>query len=181
MKTTLLLCLSLLAFTATSAQARLITLTVVPAMGPTNTVAEFQLESYEAAELVSYPSDIANGSRIDVIKDGAQFHYTATVFGFPSSSQVVPKPPLEPLIVAGPARIRLFSDVGGPKFCTFRITPESYPPDKSLLIAPGPGGAEVTLEYSTNLVNWTATTNGVYTNVPVATFFRIKERRIKGE
>lgn len=174
------LIIALLASSTLWTQGRLITLTV-PNVDATNGVAEFQLESYEAAELVSFPSDIASGSRIDIIKNGFQFHYSANPFAFPSSGPTLPKPPLEPLIVAGPARILLRSDTGRPSLCTFRVTPESYPPDKSLLIAPGPGGAEVTLEFSTNLVNWIATTNGIYTNVPVATFFRIKEQRIRGE
>ena len=84
-----------------------------------------------------------------------------------------------PIIVAGPATIRLRTvqdfAVG---FATIRITPESYPPDKSILVAPGAGGANVSLEWSTNLVNWTSTTNGVYTNLPVAAFFRINATRV---
>jgi hypothetical protein len=113
-------------------------------------------------------------STIEVRKDGrTSFLQTLSV----------PNQGFDPVVVAGPASIRLVVQGNQTRagLCTIRITPESYPPDKSILVAPGSGGAAITLECSTNLVNWTATTNGVYTNLPAAKFFRIKEERIMGE
>ena len=81
-----------------------------------------------------------------------------------------------PFIIAGPATIEL-RGTGG--LATFRVYPESYPPDKSILVAPGAGGAAITLECSTNLVDWMTATNGVYTNQPAAKFFRIRAERIQ--
>ena len=66
-----------------------------------------------------------------------------------------------------------------PAFATLEITPEPFPPTKTITIEPGTGGAAITLEASTNLVNWTSATNGVYTNLMEATFFRIKAERIR--
>ena len=81
----------------------------------------------------------------------------------------------KPLIIAGPATLELRGSAG---IATFRLTPESYPPDQAVLVAPGAGGAAITLECSTNLVAWQTATNGIYTNQPAAKFFRIRAERI---
>jgi hypothetical protein len=62
-------------------------------------------------------------------------------------------------------------------FVTFKITPEAFPPDKTFIIAEGTQGATVTLECSTNLLNWTTATNGFYTGTNGAKFFRISAQR----
>ena len=162
----------LLAF-ASSTHARVLTLTVVNHGPASNGVAEVTIESYEVAEVLSLREDDLGqqGSkiRLTVLKDGRG----ASLKGDLGAESV------KPIVVAGPARIVLATE--GPQasgFCTLRITPEAYPPDKSILVPPGAGGATVTLECSTDLVNWTAATNGVYTNLLVAKFFRIQADRI---
>ena len=135
---------------------------------------EVLIESYEVAEIVSFPTAMNVNSSLEIIKDGRKSILQTLIVGSVF---------FEPVIVAGPATIRLVVP-GNPTragLCTVKITPEAYPPDKSILIAPGAGGAAITLECSTNLVNWTATTNGIYTNLPAAKFFRIKEERIQGQ
>jgi hypothetical protein len=162
---------------ATFTEARIVTITAkatFPQGVPgTN---EINIESFEVAEVISFSIrlNIEGGSRLEIVKGGHRA-VVAPITGYS------PGIASEPLIVAGPATIRLIAtsmDAAG--LCTVRITPEAYPPDKSILVPPGTGGAAITLECSTNLVNWTATTNGVYTNLPAAKFFRIREERIQG-
>jgi len=157
------------------AHARVVTLTAIatPLLGNPVGVPgtnEVFIESYEVAEVVSFPTAMNVNSSLDVIKDGR------TAILQPWS---VPNQGFDPLVVAGPVTIRLrVAADNRAGLCTVKITPEAYPPDKSILVAPGAGGAAITLECSTNLVNWMAATNGVYTNLPAAKFFRIKEERI---
>ncbi len=145
-----------LALAATArAEPRYVTLEVrFPAPG-TNTLT---LTEYETAELVSFPT-VANPRQLWFKRGGDWYLRQDT----------------NALIIAGPATIEL-RGTGG--LATFRIYPESYPPDKAVLVAPGAGGAAITLECSTNLVAWQTATNGIYTNQPAAKFFRIKLDRI---
>jgi len=62
--------------------------------------------------------------------------------------------------------------------CTLKIEPESFPPDKTILIPAG-GGANVGMECSTNLIDWVPANLGVYTNQPAAKFFRLKAERVQ--
>lgn len=150
----------------------------------TNMISEIQLKPYEAAELVSFPSDFGSpqyGTRIEVVKEGLSFRYSPQTWAVTPYSTVIPKPPLEPLVVTGPAVIQFVTtDTRGKAMCTFKITPEAYPPDKSAIVMPGTnGGARVTLEASTDLTTWAPATNGVYTNLPSAKFFRIAVERVQ--
>jgi len=79
-------------------------------------------------------------------------------------------PARDPIVIAGPALITL--STFGPRsgYCTVRLTPDSYPPDKALLVPPGTNLVSVALECSTNLVQWTAATNGVYGSPTEAKF-----------
>lgn len=153
----ILLLTSALAFAAASrAEPRYVTLEVSFPAPTTNTLT---LTAYETAELVSFPT-VAGQGRIWFKRGGEWYLYQDA----------------KPLIMAGPATIELRGSAG---IATFRLTPESYPPDKSILVAPGAGGAAITLECSTNLVDWMTATNGVYTNQPAAKFFRIRADRIQ--
>ena len=155
MKTKLLLTLACLLTVTARAQ-------VVSIVGSGSNVL-FRVESYQAAELLSVSPISFSGSQLVIEKDGTQIVHSFDLHSF------------NRLVVAGPASIKVYDG----SMATFRLTPEPYPPDRSILVAPGSGGATVTLECSTNLVDWTSTTNGVYTNLPVAKFFRIKADRIQ--
>jgi hypothetical protein len=89
--------------------------------------------------------------------------------------------PNQNITIAGPAEIRLF---GGQEiehlfgFCTVQIEPESFPPDKALIIPADTKGANVIMEASPDLVHWTNSVPGVYTNLTGNMFFRIRAERI---
>lgn len=85
--------------------------------------------------------------------------------------------PADPLVVNGPAKLLVVGYGGG--MATFKITPDQYPPDKTVVVPGGPGGATVTLESSTNLIHWVPAAGGTYTNLPGVKFFRIKMDRIQ--
>jgi len=128
------------------------------------------ISQYETAEIVSfYTVNNSNQPRIEIRKNGFVFPI------MPDASIAVTPCSVTP--IAGPAVIRLYEGFG---YCTVKISPGSYPPGKSLIILNEPGrGAVVTLEQSTNLVDWVTATNGVYTSLPAATFFRIKADRVQ--
>jgi hypothetical protein len=61
---------------------------------------------------------------------------------------------------------------------TLKIKPESFPPDKTVILPPGTNQFLVTLESSTNLVSWSTSTNGVYGSPDEARFFRIHMQKL---
>lgn len=152
--------------------AAVVTLTAESSNG-TNGMSDLSIGPYEVAELVSFPARVNDQNEVLILKDGKTFGHVVRLS--PNTPQY-----FDPVIVAGPATIRLITAMPAPDsgpfkaFCTLRITPEAYPPDQALLLPPGTNQAVVSLEASTNLVQWSATTNGVYGPLPVAMFFRIK-------
>ena len=62
-------------------------------------------------------------------------------------------------------------------YLTLEIKPDSFPPDKAVIIPEG-SGAIIVLESSTNLVHWSPATPGMYTNQTGNLFFRIRADRI---
>ena len=151
---------------STVARAGVVTITAQATLN-TNGVTELSIGSYEIAELISFPYGDFSG-RLLILKDGRTLQYPAASFS-PITR------PLDSLVVAGPAKIRLESfESTRPVLCTFRISPEAFAPDRTILMPPGTNQARITLECSTNLVQWFAATNGVYGPLPEAKFFRIK-------
>lgn len=61
---------------------------------------------------------------------------------------------------------------------TAEIIPQSFPPDKTLVIPADTGGANVIMESSTDLVHWDAAQPGQYTNLTSHLFFRIRAERL---
>lgn len=76
-------------------------------------------------------------------------------------------------IIRGPAKFSL-RDNGGAQGFTLRITPVSFPPNLTLIVPPGTNQVQISMESSTNLVNWATATNGVYGSPDEARFFRLK-------
>jgi hypothetical protein len=158
----------ILLMSAVSAMAQVVTL-VSPYNG-TNNYADLVIEPYQTAELLSIFA--LESASLLVVKDGTtgynSFGNQASGFRF------------HPVVVAGPAVLQLTrgTQPGSSNMATFRLTPEPYPVGSALLVPPGPGGASVALECSTNLVDWSPAPNGVYTNQPVAKFFRIRLDKI---
>ena len=159
--------LVVLAIIATHVSARTVTLTATAQSGQTVTNS-IDIQEYETVELVGI---FGTMNAIDIQKDGPPVNFTSQVSGSRGRN-----------IVAGPAKVLLVisAESGPPRYgaVTLVIEPEAFPPDRTIIVAPGLGGAAITLECSTDLVNWTSATNGVYTNLPSAKFFRIKAERI---
>ena len=86
-----------------------------------------------------------------------------------------------PLVMTGPGTITLGSSYAGGSFAqayvVLEITPDTFSPDKTIVIPKG-SGAGISLESSTNLVDWIAAPPGVYTNAPANMFFRIRADRL---
>jgi len=75
----------------------------------------------------------------------------------------------------GPATLQLQGDSYAPAFVTVDVEPGFFPPGKTATVGSYSGNVQVTMQMSTDLVNWTTATNGMtYTNSPDARFFRIQ-------
>lgn len=168
-------------------QARFVTLMVTE----TNQTNQITIEDYETAKIVSFHDFSYNSCRycepLGILKDGTWLFADPDYIWSVWNSTLTPAyiPPsfgAMPFIITGPATISLNTVNYGssPKIIlTLEIVPEAYPPGRAITIAPGAGGAEITLETSTNLTYWTTATNGIYTNLTEAQFFRIKADRIR--
>lgn len=152
---------------APNTRASLITI-FVQSMQTTNLV----IGTNETAELLSFPASTSTSlGVVTIAKSGIGVRYHQA-----SKSDLRNAGQLEPLIVVGPATLH-FSAGGDPICCTFRLGPEQFPPDKTIVIPEG-GGANITMECSTNLIDWTSASLGVYTNIPANKFFRLRAERV---
>lgn len=98
-----------------------------------------------------------------------------------NGSTFVNAPPLAGLTIAGPTSISVTTGQNtsrnGPILVTIEILPSAYSVTNSVTLGPGQGAA-INLEGSTDLVNWSPTTNGNYT-AQSAMFFRLTLQRIQ--
>lgn len=84
---------------------------------------------------------------------------------------------IDGLTIAGPATIQLQAHCCAfyASYATIEIVPGLFPPGKTATVGSYSGNVQVTMQMSTDLVNWTPAVNGmVYTNSPDARFFRIQ-------
>ena len=179
MKSTSLACIAatmLLALT-TSAQSRFVTLVI----GATNVLDEVTIGTNEVAAIKSSfdPDDNGNAagpSVVEVAKGNQVFRLFAAQFS-PGRGGY-----RGPIAIAGPARLSLkfqnppFSYQAA--FLTVEIQPESFPPDKTLIIPADTKGANILMEASADLIHWTNAPPGLYTNQPSHLFFRLRAERI---
>ncbi len=147
-------------------QARFVTLNInnLVSIGPIKLLAELTILSNEVATV---RSTIGPSVYMNIIKDGLTVQLAAFSAMGPT-----------PVVIAGPAVFQLMPnapDAYG--FRTVEITPESFPPDKTLIIPQGTG-ANITFECSTNLLDWAPVWQGTYTNAPSNKFFRIRADRL---
>ena len=80
-------------------------------------------------------------------------------------------------VIAGPATIQLtqISNYQPGAFATIAVEPGPFPPGQTATIGANTGNVQVTMQTSTDLVNWTTAMSGqVYTNSSAARFFRIQ-------
>ena len=145
-------------------------------VGGTNS-STVNIGAYQTAEVVSYPYEVNyRKTYLQVTTQGQTFTFSRNEQGEYGMEDLP-----EPFIVVGPATLQLCpimpaqdSYSGSVGFCTIRIKPESFPPDKTLILLPGTNSANVVMESSTDLANWSTATNGTYGGTNVAMFFRIR-------
>ena len=80
-------------------------------------------------------------------------------------------------IVVGPAAIKVVARELVASHATFRISPQAFAPEKTVIVPHLSNGATVALQVSSNLVDWVTTTNGAYSGTNGALFFRINLER----
>lgn len=129
------------------------------------------LQPGETGELITCdPLPSAGNVPVQVQKDGLSFDATPAGFHNYLGAQLTATTGVG-TTVAGPAAFRLWA---GRSLMTVKITPESYDPNRTLIVPPGTNQVQITLESSTNLVSWSTATNGVYGRPDAANFFRIR-------
>jgi len=149
--------------------------------GATNSV---EIAEGETAELISWDGDPQTGSVFAVgIKNNTEIdlRFPMLIIGYQMRGSVI----------AGPATIKFFRylTTQTPTFATqtkgslatVKITPSSYDVNKTLMLAPGTNQVFVTLESSTNLLNWSDATNGVYGSPDTARFFRMRQSTLHSQ
>jgi hypothetical protein len=150
---------------AFAGHARFITLTIGRTGAVDKPTDEVAIGTNEVAVITTWGGETA--STMAIIKDGIT-NQSSSSGGF----YTLPYP----VNVAGPATIPLEGGNSAKALLTAEIKPESFPPDKSLIIPEGTG-ANVTFECSTNLLDWNPVWQGAYTNSPSNKFFRIRAER----
>ncbi len=125
----------------------------------------------ETAELISM-SIAANlgGTYVIARKDGMNF------LAFPASAITTATGVASGVgtTVAGPAVFTLNESGQSSVYATFKISVQAYDINKTIILPASDDQFQVTMETSTNLVNWISATNGVYGSPLEARFFRIK-------
>jgi len=181
-KTNLKICVGILLATIVNGlEAKVVTLQVRnccqngPVIPPIILTNEIAIATNEVAQVVAVAGSSTHGLNnysleCFWIKDGVKFNISLAP-GSPLGSY--------PVVIAGPALVRMTlpSDSFGSGFCTIKIEPESFPPEKTVIIPAG-SGALISLESSNNLIQWMDASPGAYTNVTDNIFFRIRADRI---
>ena len=173
MKTPIALLISCLLFSATAfAQTRIVTATVkgpnVTGLIVTNQIA---IGPDESAEVLSAVTEPSSGYDFSVQKDGLEFRlWSLSTYANGPLAQARQ-------VVAGPAIFKLYGSGNSAGYLTLAISPTAFPPDKTVVIPAGTG-ARISLECSTNLLEWTEVYSTTHTNSPSNKFFRIKAERI---
>jgi hypothetical protein len=150
---------------AASAQTeRYVTVTAIPGSPSGSATNEVAISEAEAGEIMS----------ISTLNAFFYFQRDGTnLVGFKAADATG-----QGTIIKGPARCVLVGQLGTPAYLTVKIMPESYPPDKTVIVVPGTNQVQITLESSTNLVHWSSATNGVYGRPDEARFFRIHLQKL---
>lgn len=145
----------------------------------TNTIT---IADYESAELIcvlntnAAVSEISpSATAVKATKNGYSFmlHSSASRFAYSGSGGMTASGNGD--VLRGPATFQLaginFLSAQG---FTIKITPVSFPPNQTLIVPPGTNQVQISMESSTNLLNWAAATNGVYGSPETVRFFRLK-------
>ena len=166
-----------LALTA-SAQSRFVTLVI----GATNVLDEVIIGTNELASIKGSFDSQDNGANnsasfVEVAKGSQSFRLGSLQLSPVSGAY------RGPIAIAGPARLSLKfqnppSNPSMAAFLTVEIQPESFPPDKTIIIPADTKGANIVMEASPDLIHWTNAPPGLYTNQTGNLFFRLRAERI---
>lgn len=151
-----------------------------------NETNSFRVEAFESLKIVSAFEGFNSSGRVTIQKGLGTIKLESAFFNAAvmNNTYWTYGPISLPFVVSGPAEVAVTSGSGPrtgatPHVVTFEVGPEAYPVTNTFAIGPA-SGAQVTLQNSTNLVNWTPATNGFYTNVSEnVMFFRIKAERVR--
>lgn len=127
---------------------------------------------------------IGTNEAANIVSVGARTYYLAitkenfkTEFNPSAGLDLPPK-----TLITGPATVTLgFPNQPAPNYssyATIEIIPESFPPDKTIIIPADTKGANILMEASADLIHWTNAPPGLYTNSPSSLFFRLRAGRI---
>jgi len=151
---------------ASNSRAELQTLTLDSSV--TNVSATIQITAQQTIEFKSYIGGVQSGQIIYNINGLVM---TNTIPGLMTT-------PTLPTIFAGPGSVQILAPDAyqqGQIAVTFDIESSPFPPGRTLTLGAYSGNVTVTMQESTDLVNWTTAQNGAtYTNSPSAAFFRIQ-------
>lgn len=137
------------------------------------------IEDFETAKVSLW--DNIPSSYVKIVKQGAYFQLN------PKGSDATPNT----VVIRGPAILLHIDEFGPPaqhtrvstngtfaSLMTVEITPEAFPPDKTVTLGPHTS-ARVAMETSTNLVHWALGTNGTYTAEESPKFFRLRTQVVE--
>ena len=157
MKPLLFAVVCLIALTCQSQSTRVATI-----IAPPNTTNTFVLQDGEAARVATVSNyNMMFGALFEdfwVTQSGYRWHI------------------LRDDLFQGPATFYVGSRINGfgTQMLTLEVFPVAFDPGKTLIVPQGSNAVSVAMECSTNLVNWTTATNGVYGTPDAAKFFRVK-------
>jgi hypothetical protein len=155
-----------LVISVSNSRAELQTLTLDNSV--TNVSATIQITAQQSIEVKGVIGGVQGGS---IIYNVNGLVMTNTIPGTYSS-------PTVPVVFAGPGSVQIVAATqlqAGQVAVTFDIEPSPFPPGRTLTLGAYSGNVTVTMQESTDLVNWTTAQNGAtYTNSPSAAFFRIQ-------
>jgi len=126
----------------------------------------YTITGVETAEIISFKANDDGSAGLYIQKDGTIFNRFASAESSLGGKGTV---------IQGPATFTLIACCTKPTYLTLKIMPESYDPNKTLIIPPGTNQVQITLQVSSNLINWETATNNIYGSPNTAQFFRIKE------
>ena len=139
---------------------------------------QIQITSQQSVQIKSYWDSVAavsgNSGSLVRIQSGPNVIDMQANSLIQNSVQIISHTP--DFMIAGPATISLVtSGTQNQAILTLDVEPAPFPPGRTITVGANSGNVQVTMEMSTDLVNWTPAVNGqVYTNCPDARFFRIK-------
>lgn len=144
--------------------------TVISSNGPLPSIRILEGETAEIITCYRWDTVPPTLTYANVSKDGSP-----SIYGYPPGYGATIGVMPTGTTIAGPATL---SPTSGNIILTVKITPSLYDVNRTLILPPGTNQVFITLESSTNLVQWADATNGVYGSPDIARFFRIRMQKL---